>query len=74
MKNLIFFVLALFVGVGAEAQPGDMFKSLQVQDGGRIKPYDSFAREMLEIVYGKNKYEGREATEIVMTWIVIGIE
>lgn len=43
---------------------------LPVQDGGRIKPFDSFAREQLELVYGKTKFEGRPAYEVIMTWML----
>lgn len=70
MKNLIALLLTVFIAGPALAAPGDSLKYLPVQDGGRIKPYDSFAKEMLEIVYGKKKYEGRDATEIVMTWML----
>lgn len=70
MKRIAALLVFLFLGVTAFAKPGDALNYLQVQDGGRIKPYDSFAREMLEIVYGKTKYEGRAATEIVMTWML----
>ncbi|MFN8847170.1 MAG: cytochrome c biogenesis protein [Bdellovibrionales bacterium] len=45
-------------------------QTLPVQDGGRIKPFDSFAREHLEIVYGKTKLEGRPAFEVIMTWML----
>lgn len=74
MKKLITLLLFVMCGAGfsasAVAKPGDAINYLQVQDGGRIKPYDSFAREMLEIVYGKSKFEGRAATEIVLTWML----
>lgn len=70
MKKIALLIVTLLVGVSAFAKTGDALKYLPVQDGGRIKPYDSFAREMLEIVYGKTKYEGRAATEIVMTWML----
>ncbi|NUN04998.1 MAG: cytochrome C biogenesis protein, partial [Bdellovibrio sp.] len=71
IMTLLFFVMCGAVwSSSALAQPGDAINYLQVQDGGRIKPYDSFAREMLEIVYGKAKYEGRAATEIVLTWML----
>lgn len=70
MKKFLIVVLMSVFGVGALAAPGDNLKSLPVQDGGRIKPYDSFAREMLEMVYGKTKFEGRAATEIVLTWML----
>jgi len=70
MKKFLLLAVSVLFSVSALAKSGDALKYLPVQDGGRIKPYDSFAREMLEIVYGKTKYEGREATEIVLTWIL----
>lgn len=70
MKSLLTLLLAFFISLSAFAKVGDALKYLPVQDGGRIKPYDSFAREMLEIVYGKSKFEGREASEIVLTWML----
>jgi cytochrome c-type biogenesis protein CcsB len=52
------------------AKEGDALRSLPVQADGRIKPFDSFAREMLELIYGKQKYESRDAYEIILTWIL----
>lgn len=49
---------------------GQALRALPVQSDGRVKPFDSFAREMLELVYGKQKYEGREAYEIIFTWML----
>ena len=46
-------------------------RELPVQDGGRIKSFDSFARESLELIYGKQKFEGRPAHEIVLTWALL---
>ncbi|WP_347358533.1 cytochrome c biogenesis protein CcsA [Bdellovibrio sp.] len=70
MKKLMLVIASLLVSFGAVAKPGDALKSMPVQDGGRIKPYDSFSKEMLEIIYGKTKFEGRNATEIVLTWML----
>ena len=70
MKHLILLVTTLMLSFSVMAKTGDALKYLPVQDGGRIKPYESFAKEMLEIVYGKSTYEGRAATEIVLTWML----
>ncbi|MGE0527051.1 MAG: cytochrome C biogenesis protein, partial [Bdellovibrionales bacterium] len=65
-------VLALSVAsVCASASVGKPLESLPVQDGGRVKPYDTFARESLQLIYGKSTYEGRPATEVVFTWLLI---
>ena len=39
------------------AAPGELLRTLPVQDAGRIKPYDSFARETLELIYGKQTFK-----------------
>lgn len=70
MIKLLSFICALFFSVSTFASPGESLKSLPVQDAGRIKPLQTFGKEVLEIVYGKSKYEGREAYEIVLTWML----
>jgi cytochrome c-type biogenesis protein CcsB len=59
MTKLLVLVLTLglLVTQNSWATPGDQIRRLPVQDGGRIKPYDSFARETLELIYGKSKYK-----------------
>ena len=44
---------------------------IPVQDGGRIKPLQTFARESLKLVYGKTSFQKKSATEIVMTWMLV---
>lgn len=70
MKKFLVLMITLLWSFGVFAKTGDALKFLPVQDGGRVKPYDSFAKEMLEIIYGKTSYEKRDATEIVMTWML----
>lgn len=45
-------------------------KYMPVQDAGRVKPFDTFAREVLSVIYGKSTYEGRQAYEVVFTWML----
>jgi cytochrome c-type biogenesis protein CcsB len=51
-------------------QASTALENLPVQEGGRIKPFDTFAREHLALIYGKQKFEGKPATEIVLTWVL----
>ncbi len=44
---------------------------IPIQNAGRIKPFSTFAQESLQLIYGKSKYNGKDATEIVFTWILI---
>ncbi|MBX2989291.1 MAG: cytochrome c biogenesis protein CcsA [Bdellovibrionaceae bacterium] len=70
------WVLVAMMAVGAvfraEAgvKTGEALRALPVQDGGRVKPYDTFAQETLNGIYGKKTYEGRDAWEIVLTWML----
>jgi cytochrome c-type biogenesis protein CcsB len=54
---------------------GQQLKYMPVQDAGRIKPFDTFAREVLEIVYGKQKFkfENKPAVDayiVIFTWML----
>lgn len=69
MKFIIFFLALSFQALGMSL--GDGLADLRVQDGGRIKPFDTFARESLQLIYGKSTYNGKSATEVVMTWILV---
>lgn len=64
----------VFISVGmmtsANVSGAAPLDRLPVQEGGRIKPYDTFAREHLALIYGKQSFEGKPATEIVMTWVL----
>ncbi|MBX3019811.1 MAG: cytochrome c biogenesis protein CcsA [Bdellovibrionaceae bacterium] len=63
----LLFPLFVFASLAQASSPLDR---LPVQEGGRIKPYDTFAREHLALIYGKQSFEEKPATEIVMTWIL----
>lgn len=45
--------------------------SIAIQAGGRVKPLDTFARESLQLLYGKTTFNGKSAVEILMTWYLI---
>ncbi len=70
LQLILVLLLSMMVFKGAFAAAGDELRKLPVQDAGRIKPYDTFSKEMLEIVYGKSTFEGRGAAEIIMTWML----
>ncbi len=84
LKNILIishlFFLTLFTVIPSEAaisnyKAGEAIRYLPVQDGGRVKPFDTFAKEVLEVVYGKAKYKtenGKNAPAylVVLTWIL----
>lgn len=75
MKKFLFSVVFLLAHL-VLAAPGGEIRYLPVQDSGRIKPFDTFAKETLELVYGKKSYrpaEGAAAVEahwVVLTWML----
>lgn len=67
-------VLLLFFSNPIFAEAEKIHKVLQdipVQDGGRIKPYQTFAKETLQLIHGKSTYENRQPEEVVLTWLMI---
>ncbi len=73
MKALFILILSFIFSAQVLAltlPEGESLRALPVQADGRIKPYDTFAREMLEIVYGKGSFEGRKPHEVILTWML----
>lgn len=91
-SSILVFIAALisvssavsFAG-GDDSKAGmEALQRLPIQDAGRIKPFETFARETLQMVYGRTAYqpipkEGEGATkdlrprpalEIIMTWFL----
>jgi cytochrome c-type biogenesis protein CcsB len=86
------FALALLISFGslaaAQAQSiAEVLGNIPVQDGGRKKPFDTFARESLQLIYGRRAYKKIQfddqptdakvksqeisATETLMTWLLV---
>ncbi len=61
-------ILTLF-GTNARALDVASFEHLAVQDGGRIKPFDTFARETVQLITGSQGYQKRNDTELVLAWL-----
>ncbi|MBC7419466.1 MAG: cytochrome c biogenesis protein CcsA [Bdellovibrio sp.] len=76
MMKLCFLMLTLFLGLSSFAKDGEQIRYLPVQDAGRIKPFDTFAKETLELIYGKKSYKETEdkpsikAQWVVLTWML----
>ncbi len=77
MKFWLFSLVFLFSGLVAQADMLQSLRALPVQDGGRLKPLDTFARESMQLIYGRQTFKSengktgpRPATEVVMTWIL----
>jgi cytochrome c-type biogenesis protein CcsB len=66
LKSVLFSVL-FFIPTMLLAQT---LKNLPIQDGGRVKPFDTFAREALQLLSGKETYDKKPAYQVVMTWVL----
>ncbi len=67
-----YWVLLFFVLCGASAgAKTHTFESLPVQESGRVKPLVTVAQETLQLIYGRSKYEGKPALDILTTWILV---
>lgn len=76
MRKLILlsvFVMSFSVGFGSPIErkgfSWDPLKSLAIQNKGRLKPFDTFARESLVLITGKNKWKGLNPTEVTFGWL-----
>ena len=43
--------------------------SLPVQAGGRLKPFDSYARDLVLQITGRRTFEGWDPVELVLSWL-----
>ncbi len=68
---IIFCSLFLANSIAKASDEMSALKLLPVQDGGRIKPYDTFARESLQLIHGKQSFQSRPAIEVVTTWFLV---
>jgi cytochrome c-type biogenesis protein CcsB len=63
--------LFLFLVVPVCAQQLD-FKPLSlipIQEGGRIKPLDTFARESVRFITGHETFEGKDSMDVLLGWL-----
>lgn len=67
---LIFSLLLLTTSFGF-AKVGDRIRTLPVQDSGRVKPFDTFAKETLELVYGKSSYKAYGNHKVDAHWVIL---
>ena len=67
---VLLFLASIFMEPLMASVKSDPLKFLPVQAAGRVKPYDTLARESLQLLYGKQSYHGRAAAEVVFTWIL----
>ncbi len=63
-----YFLFFFLILSGFLSQAIEAIESLPVQDGGRVKPFFTFAKESLTVIYGKRVFKNQKASYIVFTW------
>lgn len=72
IQILLSAVLLLSVTGAVQAETlSQALDKIPVQDAGRVKPFGTFARETLQLIYGRQEYDGKGASEVVFTWMLI---
>ena len=67
--KVLVFVFSPAAAVFAGGLDFKVLSPLPVQDGGRVKPMDTFAREGVRLITGHETYEGRSAMDILWDWL-----
>jgi cytochrome c-type biogenesis protein CcsB len=70
VRNLLFIFISLLFANFCFAEEFTM-NTLPVQNGGRLKPFDTYAREALLLTYGRSKFQGEDAIKVVTTWMMV---
>ena len=74
MRKLLYIFIFFFF---LSCSQGELFlaeklwKTLPVQHEGRIKPFDTFSRELLRKIYGKDHYKTGSAVEVILLWLIV---
>ena len=67
---LLFAVLPSTAHSALAAPGGDeVFRAIPIQNQGRLKPLDTFGRESLFTIYGKERFDGQSALDVMLTWM-----
>ena len=71
LKRPLGLFLLLFFMMSPAMAVRDSVKFLAIQNGGRLKPFDTFAKESLQLLHGKRSLEGRSAIDVIMTMYMV---
>ena len=50
---------------------GESLKVIPVQFKGRLQPFDTFARNSLRSIYGKDSFNNISATDVLVSWMLL---
>lgn len=71
LKIVVLVFSFLLSGISYAATSGEQLKYIPVQDGGRIKPFDSLARETLELLYGRSQYKNESTSRKEPAYLIV---
>ncbi|MCC7343453.1 MAG: cytochrome c biogenesis protein CcsA [Deltaproteobacteria bacterium] len=73
MLGILFFPAALLAeGERPAPKPGmqvEILREVAIQEGGRKKPFDTFARETVRTITGREKFQGFDPIELIYSWL-----
>ncbi|MBI4040516.1 MAG: cytochrome c biogenesis protein CcsA [Deltaproteobacteria bacterium] len=72
MRKYIFMAFSVLLSLPGftESLSFKNLKSIPIQQGGRIKPLDTFAREVVQTVTGKSSFQGMPAIDLLFSWLM----
>lgn len=67
----LFLSLILSLAFTHSVFASEALKSIPVQNGGRIKPLDTLARESVRLIHGRESFKKKESSKMVLTWLLV---
>ncbi len=71
-KTVVIIILTLLLSNSLFASENFNFydlKRIPILDQGRVKPFDTFARESVQTITGSLSFEGKDPTETILVWL-----
>lgn len=69
--KFIFMLLLLFsTNIASGSDVSNLLGKIPIQSGGRVKPFDTFAKESLRLIHGRAEYNNQSAVVVVFTWVL----
>ncbi|MFQ5729688.1 MAG: hypothetical protein ACE5GN_04945, partial [Waddliaceae bacterium] len=69
--SLVFLLLFSYSSVCFGSQALNIIEEIPVQEGGRVKPFLSFANEVTLFITGKHRFQGQSPAATVIEWIAM---
>ncbi len=70
MRFVLVFLLLISSSIAFGNDVNALLGKIPIQSGGRVKPFDTYAKESLRLIHGKSKYNGKPAVVVVFTWLI----